>query len=82
MKRQKQVIVREICSELRCAMREKGRVYRVHKKRSLQDEWYAECQFCGALIPWELVRFSSLGGEEMCPACKRREQERIRRRHA
>lgn len=58
------------------------RVYRVYKKRSLQDEGYVECQFCGVLIPRELVRFSALGGEEMCPACKRREQERIRRRHA
>lgn len=58
----------------------KGRVYRAHKRPKAED--LVECQFCGVLIPRELVRFSALGGEEMCPACKRREQERIRRRHA
>ena len=63
-------------------MAKKGRVYRIHKKRSLKDEGYVECQFCGVLVPLPLVRFSAFGGEEMCPACKRWEQEYIRRRYA
>jgi len=55
----------------------RGRVYRVYKRPKAED--LVECQFCGVLIPWELVRFSALGGEEMCPACKRRERERMER---
>ena len=56
----------------------RGRVYRVYKKRSLQDEGYVECQFCGSLVHWDYIRFSAFGGEEMCPSCKRREEERMR----
>lgn len=62
-------------------MRKKGRVYRVYKMDPL-ERGYVECQFCGALVPLPLVRFSAFGGEEMCPGCKRREEEYRRKRHA
>lgn len=58
----------------------KGRVYRVYKRPKAED--LVECQFCGALVHWDYIRFSAFGGEPMCPACKRREEEYLRRRYA
>ena len=62
-------------------MRKKGRVYRVYK-RDPRERGYVEYYFCGCLVPEALLRFSAFGGEPMCPACKRREEEYRRKRYA